>query len=522
MKRAILYIVVLLLPALSTLPFAPVSAAAGAKIKVRHTIIAASGGPAPAGGNYSTFSFSNATLNARHEVAFDALVGGPPFTTGVFVGDGKTTSTIALGANPDPTAPSFGFVANPFITPNGNIVFQANSSDIFTSDGRTIVPLVRDGDQAPGGGTVTPTPTFAVNDHGAIAYTAGVSGSTATQGIFRTDGTETVAIVRDDNSVPGGGRFTSLRDPVINDRGQVAFEAEMTGGSADFGVFRGEGGELTSVFVANQLAPGGATFEDFGRQLINRHGQVAALALLTNSASRTGLFVGDGADSVAIALEGQPAPKGGSYIDGSGRGFTFPSPFRLNDRGEVAFDAKLTGGTSPSGIFRGNGDRTTTIALAGTTAPGTTGTFESFGDIKLGNNGRVAFIATLAVGVDGVDSSNNMGIWIGTSDEDLQLVVRTGEVIGGNVLTRLPISGFAFSNQFDMNENGVLWVGSFGPAKAVVFSRILGENEALGEDDNVGVALQGKNGTRQLPEVYDSPARLTLSSVLDGGFSPAR
>jgi hypothetical protein len=312
---------------------------------------------------------------------------------------------------------------------------------------------------------------------GTTAYIASVSGATATQGIFRTDGTQTVAIARDDNDTPTGGRFTSLRAPIINERGQVAFEAQMTGGSADFGVFRGEGGDLTSVFVANQIAPGGATFEDFGEQEINRHGRVATFASLTNSASQNGLFVGDGTDAVAIALEGQAAPKGGSYRDRSGRGITFPSPFRLNDRGEVAFDASLTGGTSVSGIFRSNGERTTTIALAGTMAPGTTGTFESFGDIKLGNDGRVALIATMAIGVGGVDSSNNMGIWIGTSDEDLQLVVRTGEVIGGKVLTLLPIFGFAFGNQFDMNENGVLWIGNFGFAKATVFSRILGEND---------------------------------------------
>ena len=476
MKRAILYTVVLLLPALMALPFVQVSSADGAKIQVRHTIVAASGDAAPAGGNYLPFSYINARLNARHEVAFDAFVGGPPFTSGVFVGDGRTTSTIALGANPDPAAPSFGSVANPFITPNGDVAFQANSSDIFTSDGRAIVPLVRDGDPAPGGGTLTPA-TFAVNDHGAIVYRASISGALATQGIFRTDATQTVAIVRDDNGVPTGGRFTSLFDPFINDRGQVAFKCEMTGGSGDFGIFRGEGEDLTPVFVANQIAPGGATFEDFGNPAINRHGQVATFASLTNSASREGLFVGDGTDAVAIALEGQTAPKGGLYGFQPGFPGTFLSPIRLNDRGELAFPASLTGGTSVSGIFRGNGDRTTTIALAGTTAPGTTGTFESFGDIKLGNDGRVAFIATLAVGVGGVDSSNNMGIWIGTSDENLQLVVRTSEVIGGKVLTRLPIFGFAFGNQFDMNENGVLWIGSFGPAKAVVFSRLLGEND---------------------------------------------
>ena len=101
--------------------------------------------------------------------------------------------------------------------------------------------------------------------------------------------------------------------------------------------------------------------------------------------------------------------------------------------------------------------------------------FESFDDFKLGIDGRVAFIGTLALGVGGVDSSNNKGIWIGTSDEDLKLAVRTGDVIDGKVLTRLP--QFGQSNQFDMNENGVLWVGGFGPTKAVVFSRILSENE---------------------------------------------
>jgi hypothetical protein len=44
--------------------------------------------------------------------------------------------------------------------------------------------------------------------------------------------------------------------------------------------------------------------------------------------------------------------------------------------------------------------------------------------------------------------------------------VRTGEVIGGNALTHLPQFGFAFGNQFEMNENGLLWIGAFGPAVA--------------------------------------------------------
>jgi hypothetical protein len=327
---------------------------------------------------------------------------------------------------------------------------------------------VRVGDPLPGDGTLTSLlGERAVNNRGAIAYVARVSGAPATQGIFRTDGTRTITIARDDITPPTGGRFTSLLSLAMNALGQVVFKSEMTGGSADNGIFRGDGSRLMPVFVTNQIAPGGATFEDCGTPSINVRGQVVAICLLTNSASREGLFVGDGTDTVAIALDGQPAPKGGNYEAGAA---SFPGTTRLNDAGDVAFQARLTGGTF--GIFRGNGKRTTTVALAGTSAPGTTGAFQSFGDVfELGNDGRVAFVAKLAIGVGGVNSSNNMGVWIGTSDEDLHLLVRTGDVIDGNVLTDLPFS--AFGHPFDMNENRVLWRGNFGPARALVVSGIV-------------------------------------------------
>jgi len=452
-------------PALTALLFADMdrSLAAGAEQNVRNTIIAASGTAAPVGGNYSPF-FINVSLNARHEVAFDAFVIGPSPTTGVFVGDGKTTSTIALGVNPDPAAPSFGFVSVPFITPNGVVVFDVNETDIFRSDGQKIVPLVRDGDPAPGGGTVSPRlGTRAVNNHGVIAYLAGVNGSTATQAIFRTDGTQTVAIARDDIAPPTGGRFTALFEPAMNNRGQVAFKAEMSGGTADNGIFRGEGGHLTPVFVTNQIVSDGAIIQDCGTPAINAYGQVVAQCLVMNSAISSGLFVGDGTTVISIALQGQTAPTGGIYS-------TFVGTTRLNDRGEVAFGALFEDGAT--GIFRRTGEQTTTIASTGMSAPGTTGMFQSFGDdIRFRNDGAVAFVGTLAIGVGGVDASNNLGIWIGTSAEDLRLVVRTGEVIGGKVLASLPFREFG-GQQFDMNENSVVWVGGFqSGAKAVVLSR---------------------------------------------------
>ena len=113
---------------------------------VRHTIIVQSGEATPAAGKYSPFSFGNVTFNDAHRVAFDAFVIGPSPTSGVFVGDGKNTSTIALGVTPSPAGSSFGSVSDPTITRNGAVVFVDGAGEVFRSDGRTIVPLVRTGD----------------------------------------------------------------------------------------------------------------------------------------------------------------------------------------------------------------------------------------------------------------------------------------------------------------------------------------------------------------------------------------
>src|SRR5947207_9040426 len=120
--------------------------------QVRHTIIAASGDAAPAGGNYVSF-LNTLAVDVRGQVAFDASLSGAS-TTGIFVNDGKTTSALALGGNPDPAAANFGFVSTPFLTTRGDVIFTTDTG-IFRNDGRHIVPLVQDGDAAPGGGSLS-------------------------------------------------------------------------------------------------------------------------------------------------------------------------------------------------------------------------------------------------------------------------------------------------------------------------------------------------------------------------------
>lgn len=461
---------IVILPALAAPSFSQTLSADAAKQKVRYKVIAESGGASPENGTFLPFSFFNVSLNSRHEVAFDAVVTGPPPTTAIFLSRGKRISTIALGSNPDPTQPSFGTVMGSFITESGDVVFN-----VFRSNGKKIVPLVRPQEPVQGGGTVNSLLSQPViSERGAIAYYASVSGAAATQAVLRSDGTQTVAIASDAIAPPTGGAFVSFQELSLNVRGEVAFKADTTGGSADHGVFRGDGGAVVPVFVTNQMAPDGESIDDCGPPEINAQGQVASLCrLIDGAAINGGLLVSDGRNAVAIALGGLPSPAGSNYA--------ILFSFHLNDRGEAAFLARLSDGTS--GLFRGNGKHATTIAQSGTTAPGTTGTFQSFGDtFKLGDDGRVLFTADLVPGVGGVDSTNNVGIWAGTEAGDLTLVARTGDVIDGKVVTALPLTD-NIGRPLSLNGNRVLWRGVFGATKAIVLSRIAGGKDGWNDED---------------------------------------
>jgi hypothetical protein len=442
-----------------TLAYLPM--AIGAPTECKHTVIAATGTAAPAGGDYIFFN-QVALTAAKHQVAFSAFLRGPS-NSGVFLGDGAATSVIALGGNPDPGAGNLGFFVTDLFGADREMIIATvpfdpnkNTALFRVREGKASL-IVQDGDAAPGGGSLS-IGELAANSRGAVAYGANVIGGTDTQGIFRTDRVGTVEIAGDSSGLPTGGTVLFFANTTMNSRGQVAFFAAMDGGASDFGVFRGDGREIITLFAANQSAPGGGTFVDFGTPVINNQGQVLVQCAINNGITSSGLFLGDGKRTVAVALKGKPAPKGGNY------GERFAAPTLLSEQGRVVFNVDLTGGTSPRGIFRKDRDRTTPVALVGTAAPGTTGTFADFVDIKTDEDGTLAILARLTIGVGGVDTTNNMGIWVGTQEAALHLVVRTGELITVNTLVR-------FQGPFDISEKGVVWVGNFGGrSSAIVFT----------------------------------------------------
>jgi hypothetical protein len=185
-------------------------------------------------------------------------------------------------------------------------------------------------------------------------------------------------------------------------------------------------------------------------------------ASITGGAATLGVFRTDRSGTAAIGADSTPLPTGGTMT------FLLHDP-AVNERGQVAFTTEINNMTA-FGVFPGDGASTTKIALQGTAAPGTNGgTFAGFVDPAMDEDGRVAFIATLTPGVGDTDASNSVGIWMGTSEADLHLVARAGQLIGGNTLVDIP----QIAGQLELVEKAVAWIDSFSArARAIIVSDI--------------------------------------------------
>ncbi|MCR9095413.1 MAG: hypothetical protein NXI30_14425 [bacterium] len=110
-----------------------------------------------------------------------------------------------------------------------------------------------------------------------------------------------------------------------------------------------------------------------------------------------------GAQSVAIAFEGDPEP------GGSGGTYSALRAPVVNDSGVVAFRSSIASGSATSGVYRDAASGVAAIALTGDLAPDTGGgTFTSFGDPAINASGDVVFNATVGGG------TANAGIWQST------------------------------------------------------------------------------------------------------------
>jgi hypothetical protein len=265
------------------------------------------------------------------------------------------------------------------------------------------------------------------------------------RGIFLGDGTaEPVLIARRGNLAPGGSSaFDAFGDAVLNDRGTVAFRGSLTDGTSS-GIFRGGGSAgVLQVTRSGEAAPGGGTFSGFNDPALNDVGQIAFRAGLSGAGGSLGLFRADRTGVVEIVRQNDPAPDGnGVFLN-----FSAFSP-SLNEAGQIAFQADITGTTGPfdrpddrQGIFRGDGGLAGPgqIARAGGAVPDGNGVFRSFLNPALNDVGQLAFIAELDDTVGG--SGDDRGLFFHDDLLGLLTVAREGESFLGSTIADLT---FAF------------------------------------------------------------------------------
>jgi hypothetical protein len=384
--------------------------------------IAFQGDATPAGGTFGLEgALQPAEINSNRQVAFFADILGPN-AIGVFLY--TPGSGIASVVNSNDSLPAG---ANPVIR---NFVPAASDDRLlfyaFKAGGRTavftktlhsgsgqITRIFGEGDTAPviGGAMWGVLANFGlINDSEEVAFATNevVGASVYPASIILTHrpgvGLQKVAATGDAAPGAAGGLLLSFNTGEffappsrINSSGQVAFFANIAGSASNSspnGIFIGSvSGGIQPVSRIGDTSPVGGAFVNVqGTDLsLNDAGQVAfsAVSLVSPGVQTPALFVGSGTTApVKVVAQGDSGP-GGTTVD------LIPGRYQINNAGQVAYVAGLTGGSSPEGVFLGTaGGAQATVALAGDPAPGTGGgAFSGFreADVELSNTGAVAF-----------------------------------------------------------------------------------------------------------------------------------
>jgi hypothetical protein len=300
------------------------------------------------------------------------------------------------------------------------------------------------GSAAPSGGNYNDFSYAFINASGQVEFLAGLSGS-STSGIFvGNPGSIQVAALQG-TAAPAGGNYSTFGTaPSLNDSGAIAFQASLTSGSSS-GIFTGTPGSMQAVALNGGPAPGGGTYSSVtSNPTLNASGQVA-FAAWVNAGANQGIFVGAPGSVQAAAMSGNAAPAGGNYNNFLGNSV-------LNAAGQVAFLSNLTGGSSSQGIFVGAVGAIQVAALQGNVAPAG-GNYSDFINTPVLNHfGQVAFYSNLTGG------SSTSGIFVGAPGAIHAVALQGLPAPAGNGAT---FSGFNINNYIELNAHGqVVFLGN--------------------------------------------------------------
>jgi len=357
---------------------------------------------APGGGTFDFSFLGPVGLNDRGDVVFNFLLQpfGAPF--GVNGGayryshvTGEVTPVVVPFATPAPDGGTFqGVSFQPTIDDRGADVFagiietDAGVEDtglgvgIFRASASGLIAnVVVPGDPAPGGGTFDYAVEPWVNDWRDVSFIGHIAGEESTipgfppqsefisalGGLYvknAVTGRIRTIVHANETAAPGGGTFRQVFHDVMNNRGEIAFNGDLTPAPAaneKIGVFLYSCGRIIAVARPGDPLPGGGTLVNAslinGNVHLNNRGEVAFGGVVNSDVDQdgnddTGLFVWSKGKLSLVARTGTNIPGVGTVDELASPQLIFPpapianttSGAINNDRGQIAFQVTLTDG----------------------------------------------------------------------------------------------------------------------------------------------------------------------------------
>jgi hypothetical protein len=373
-------------------------------------IVAMAGTPAPGGGVFGRFGVESqpvaAPVNARGDVAFFASLARSPADEALFVSRGGHIARIVAIGDPVPDGGALtGFTGHPAlaIAASGSVVFGAQvtggraSQALFVWASGRLNAIVQSGTAAPGiaGGALADFAAPVINDAGDVAFFATVRRGRETQDAIylRTKG-QLRRIAAAGDQAPGGGTFSAMATPAINNKGVVAFAALVEQGERPAGLFVAADGKLRRVIGAGDAVPGGGMFTRLSEQIgLDDAGHVVFTAFLRDAPSRGAVFL----DRQPIASIGGTAPGGGRFV-------SFGEAPSLAPDGTVAFVGAVDGEPGMAAFSFGPGGLQRRVAVDDEADGHRIAYFPINPTVAAGVGGRVTVQVGLLSGSEQVDA----------------------------------------------------------------------------------------------------------------------
>ena len=264
----------------------------------------------------------------------------------------------------------------------------------------TVTPLVSTGQAVPTGGTLGSFSDLLLNDHGVVGFMSRNVGRGSPEGIYVVRGGHMVPVVAVGQPAPTstGGRFTDFANPTVNNQGVIAFIGRLAGAE---GIFTSTGGRTTVALLSGQTAPDGGAFEFFldGSPALNDHGQMAFVASTT---------VGH-AQGVYVFVDGQPVPLVTTQDDAPlGGQFTEFGSVVLTNAGTVGFIGRTRDGKIPEALYVTGRAALVPLAVAGEDVGG--GALTKFADAAIDGRENIVFQLSLPIVPQAIYLANRAGV----------------------------------------------------------------------------------------------------------------